>query len=88
MAKAKLEFDMTDEIDVVTFNKISTYMLNYDDTMTKLANAIMRFDQDFLRSKIKYEEISDDQYEAFQEAREQLWKHVKESGIDIEDLLC
>jgi len=39
----------------------------------------------FLRHKLKYEEISDDKFMAFTEAREKLWEIIREREINIFD---
>lgn len=38
----------------------------------------------YLRARLKYEELSEKEYEALQQARDKLWELINEEGIDIE----
>jgi len=37
----------------------------------------------YLRSKIKYTDLTDEQYKVYEEVREQLWNYLNEEGIKL-----
>jgi hypothetical protein len=50
---------------------------------SKMRSALWELDQ-WLRSKLKYEELSDGQYDAFKETRDELRRLLIEENIDLE----
>ena len=70
--KAVLEFDLPEEQD--DFYTASNGW--------KYRSVIHDID-DFLRSKIKYEELSEEQYNAYNEVRTELWNLINEHPLDI-----
>jgi len=70
--KAILEFDLPEDINEYKLanNASAMYSILWDH------------DQ-WLRSKIKYEELSDDQHQAYQECRKKLRELLIENNIDL-----
>jgi hypothetical protein len=50
---------------------------------SKMRSVLWELDQ-WLRAKLKYEELTDGQYDAFKETREHLRKLLREENVDIE----
>jgi hypothetical protein len=50
---------------------------------SKMRSALWELDQ-WLRAKLKYEELSDGQYDAFKETRDELRRLLIEENIDLE----
>lgn len=71
--KATLTFNLPDEgheyTDAVNGSKMRTILWDVDQ---------------WLRSKMKYEELSDGQYDAFKETRDHLRRLLIEDNIDLE----
>lgn len=72
MPKAVLEFNLPEENDEfeTAYNGI-----NYKIILSELDN--------YLRSRLKYEELSEPIYEALQATRDELSKLVREENLDI-----
>lgn len=49
----------------------------------KMRSILWEIDQ-WLRAKLKYEELTDEQYDAFKETRDELIKLLIEENVDIE----
>lgn len=49
----------------------------------KMRSILWEIDK-WLRAKLKYEELSDEQYDAFKETREELLKLLIEENVDLE----
>jgi hypothetical protein len=50
---------------------------------SKMRSALWELDQ-WLRAKLKYEELTDGQYDAFKETRDELRRLLIEENIDLE----
>jgi hypothetical protein len=50
---------------------------------SKMRSVLWELDQ-WLRAKLKYEELTDGQYDAFKETREHLRELLREENVDIE----
>jgi hypothetical protein len=50
---------------------------------SKMRSVLWELDQ-WLRAKIKYEELSDGQYDAFKQTRDELRKLLEEENVDLE----
>ena len=70
--KAELTFDLPEEQDLF---EIYNNALKYYSTVSEINN--------FLRSKLKYEEINDDEYKAYEKTKEELWNILQEKGITL-----
>lgn len=70
MAKGTIKFDLPEE------------KREFDAAINamELGFCLWDFDQ-YLRSRIKYEELNDDQYKALQDARDKLWELMDERGV-------
>jgi len=80
MAKAILEYDLTNPDDVIEYNRVNKVL--------DLALAIWDIDS-FLRSKIKYapDDISQEKYEAYNEVREELYEILNKHSINMDNIL-
>ena len=72
MPKATLEFELPEEYEEFT-NACKVY---------DWINAIHTFDQ-WLRKKLKYEELSDEEDAIYQKVREELWNQLSEWGVSV-----
>ena len=71
--KATITFTLPDEED------------EYRNAIEGAKMRVILWDVDqFLRAKMKYEELSDGQYDAFKETREHLRRLLIEENIDLE----
>lgn len=48
---------------------------------TDMFCAIWEFDQQYLRNKLKYEDLSEEAYEALEAARERLWEILSDNDL-------
>lgn len=71
--KARLDFDLPDD----------EYEYSNAINGSKMRSIIWDVDQ-WLRAKMKYEELSDGQYDAFKETRDHLRRLLIEENIDLE----
>lgn len=79
MAKAILEFDLTDPDDLASHMRAVKSL--------DLALALWDIDQ-HLRSKLKYDEtLSQEVYDSLDAAREKLYEIMNSRGISLDDLL-
>jgi hypothetical protein len=72
--KAILEFNLPDEqhehLVAVQAMKFKTAISDYDN---------------YLRSQLKYSELSDDEYKAYKDAREKLYEFLQEENLLLHD---
>ena len=74
--KAKLEFDLDNEDDVVQYK-----MMNMANNMHMF---IWQYDQE-LRRKVKYDEsLTEEQYKVWEQAREIFYDKLNEYKIDLD----
>lgn len=80
MAKAILEYDLTDPDDVIEYNRVNKVL--------DLALAIWDIDN-FLRSKTKYapDNMPQEKYEAYNEVREELYEILNKYSINMDNIL-
>ena len=71
MPKYTIEFHHDEEAEFQMCNQAHDYW-----------NALFDLDQ-WLRNKLKYEEITDEQYKAFEEVRNELHQKLKEYNINL-----
>lgn len=71
--KARLDFDLPED----------EYEYSNAINGSKMRSILWDVDQ-WLRAKMKYEELSDGQYDAFKETRDHLRRLLIEENIDIE----
>ena len=72
--KGILEFNLPDEqhahLVAVQSMKFKTAISEYDD---------------YLRSQLKYSELTDDEYKAYKDAREKLYEYLREENLLLHD---
>lgn len=73
--KAVLEFKLPEE----------NYEYNMANNASKYHSTLLEYDQ-WLRSKIKYDELTDEQYEIYQKCRETLNEIASDNNVNIHDL--
>ena len=73
MGRARLEFDLNDEMDRYRF-RLATHAMGYRDVINEL-------DQ-YLRGEVKHKDAKD--WPDAQEVREVLWRLMGEHGVDLE----
>ena len=71
MPKYTIEFHHDEESEFQMCNQAHDYW-----------NALFDLDQ-WLRNKLKYEEINEEQYKAFEECRTELYEKLKEYNINL-----
>jgi hypothetical protein len=71
--KAILEFDLPEE----------NHEFANATQGAKMRSVLWELDQ-WLRAKLKYEELSDDQYDAFKQTRDELRRLLIEENIDLD----
>jgi len=71
--KAKLEFDLPEE----------NYEFSNAINGANMRSVLWEFDQ-WLRGKLKYEQLADGQYDAFKETRDHLRRLLIDENIDLE----
>lgn len=71
MPKYTIEFNHDEEAEFQMCNQAHNYW-----------NALFDLDQ-WLRSKLKYEDLNEEQYKAFEECREELYEKLREYNINL-----
>jgi len=70
--KAILKFDLPEEREEF---ELASNAVNYSIVLSDIDN--------YLRSKIKHTDLTDEQYKVYEEIREQLWNYINENGIKM-----
>ena len=70
--KATLTFDLPEEQEEF---ELASNAVNYSIALSDIDN--------YLRSKIKYADLTEEQYKVYEEIREQLWCYINDNGIKM-----
>ena len=70
--KATLKFNLPEEREEF---ELACNAVNYSIVLSDIDN--------YLRSKIKHADLTDEQYKVYEEIREQLWNYINENEIKM-----